>query len=172
MRYFTDLNHIYTSHPCMYKDDYVNGKGFGWIDADNAKQSVYSFWREDEKEAIVCILNNTAQSYEQFVVPVPCEGTYIEILNSEKDIYDGCNMCNYYPVVSRKISSKNSRFADEIEIRIAPWSAIYLLVDKKKEARKKAAGAKKKAAKAETAVVEKQAGKSRRKKATKTGKNA
>jgi 1,4-alpha-glucan branching enzyme len=143
MRYFTDLNRIYTSHPCMYKDDYVNGKGFAWIDADNAKQSVYSFYREDEKEAIVCILNNTAQSYENYTIPVPYEGTYTEILNSEKDIYDGCNMCNYNPVVSRKNPDGNAHFADVIDIRIAPWTAIYLLVDKKKEARKKATAAKK-----------------------------
>jgi 1,4-alpha-glucan branching enzyme len=143
MRYFTDLNRIYTSHPCMYKDDYVNGKGFAWIDADNAKQSVYSFYREDEKEAIVCILNNTAQSYENYTIPVPYEGTYTEILNSEKDIYDGCNMCNYNPVVSRKNPDGNAHFADVIDIRIAPWTAIYLLVDRKKEARKKTTAAKK-----------------------------
>lgn len=155
MRYFTDLNHIYTSHACMYADDYVNGKGFAWIDADNAKQSVYSFYRENDKEAIVCILNNTAGSYDEYTVPVPAEGTYVEILNSEKDIYDGCNMCNYNPVVSRKNPVKGARFADVIDIRLAPWAAVYFLIDKKKEQRKKAAEEKKRSAKADAAAQKK-----------------
>ncbi len=152
MRYFTDLNHIYSSHPCMYRDDYT-GKGFGWIDADNAKQSIFSFYREDEKEVIVCILNNTSQSYEDYTLPVPAEGIYTEILNSEKDIYDGCNMCNYEPVSSRKNPDKKARFADLIDIRIAPWSAIYLLASKKKKtAKKKAADSKKAPAKKTSAA--------------------
>jgi 1,4-alpha-glucan branching enzyme len=137
LRYFTDLNRIYTSHPCMYKDDYTANRDFGWIDADNAKQSIYSFYREDEKEILVCILNNTAQSYENYTIGVPFEGTYTEILNSEKDIYDGCNMCNYEPVESKKNPDKNARFENTVDIRIAPWSAIYLLCSKKKKPAKK-----------------------------------
>ncbi|MBR2825461.1 MAG: 1,4-alpha-glucan branching protein GlgB, partial [Solobacterium sp.] len=65
LRYFTDLNRIYLSHPCLYKDDY-DYKGFKWIDADNAQQSIFSFYREDEKEVLVCIMNLTSASYEEF----------------------------------------------------------------------------------------------------------
>ncbi|MDO5110537.1 MAG: alpha amylase C-terminal domain-containing protein, partial [Erysipelotrichaceae bacterium] len=73
---------------------------------------------------------------EDYTLPVPAEGIYTEILNSEKDIYDGCNMCNYEPVSSRKNPDKKAGFADLIDIRIAPWSAIYLLASKKKKTAK------------------------------------
>ncbi len=130
LRYFTDLNKIYLSHPCLYKFDY-DMKGFEWMDADNAKQSVYSFARSDESEFIVCIMNMTPTSYEKFPVFVPAKGTYTEILNSEKDIYDGCNMCNYKPIASHA-SKADSKFKDQIEIRLAPFAAVWLSMPRTK----------------------------------------
>ena len=132
LRYFTDLNNIYQSHSCMYKYDYDYTKGFKWLDADNSDQSVFSFYREDEKEYIVCIMNLTEASYDSYDIFVPQSGTYTEILNSEKDIYDGCNMCNFEPVKSWKIKDDNTKFKDKITIRLAPWAAIYFVCKKRK----------------------------------------
>ena len=125
LRYFTDLNKIYSSHPCLYQYDYGPKQGFKWLDADNAKQSIYSFYREDDKEYLVCVLNMMPQSYENYDISVPAAGTYTEILNSEKDIYDGCNMCNFEPVKARPVDQPDAPFAHKITIRIAPWSAIW-----------------------------------------------
>ncbi|MCR5794745.1 MAG: 1,4-alpha-glucan branching protein GlgB [Solobacterium sp.] len=137
LRYFTDLNKIYNAHACLYKYDY-DPKGFKWIDADNARQSIYSFYREDEKEYLVCVLNMTPQQYEVFEIGVPQEGTYTEILNSEKDIYDGCNMCNFEPAVSHKSDSNVTKFASSITIRIAPFAAIWFTCPKKRSRSRKA----------------------------------
>lgn len=131
LRYFTDLNNIYKAHPCLSKYDYYFDKGFKWIDADNAKQSIYSFYREDDSEVLVCILNMLASSYEIYDIEVPFAGTYTEILNSEKDIYDGCNMCNFEPVKSIKKDGKN-----KITIRIAPFTAIWLTCPKPMKGKK------------------------------------
>ena len=137
LRYFTDLNKIYNAHACLYKYDY-DPKGFKWIDADNSKQSIYSFYREDEKEYLVCVLNMTGQQYEVFDVGVPQEGTYTEILNSEKDIYDGCNMCNFEPVVSHKSEGYVTKFENSVTIRIAPFAAIWFTCPKKRTRSRKA----------------------------------
>lgn len=126
LRYFTDLNKIYTAHPCLWKYDYYFGKGFQWINADNSEQSVYTFYREDDSEVLVCILNMLATSYEVYDIRVPVAGTYTEILNSEKDIYDGCNMCNFEPVKSSKKKGENM-----ITIRLAPFAAIWFTCPKK-----------------------------------------
>jgi 1,4-alpha-glucan branching enzyme len=126
-RYFTDLNKIYQTHPALYQYDY-DPKGFHWINADNAKQSVYSFYRTDGKEDLICILNCTKASYENYNIEVPEDGTYTEILNSEKDIYDGCNMCNFTPVRSWKNPDRKSAFSNCITIRIAPYAAIWFTV--------------------------------------------
>lgn len=132
LRYFTDLNKIYDAHACLYQHDY-DQSGFHWIDADNAQQSIFTFYREDEKEYLVCVMNLTAQSYEIYDIGVPQAGTYTEILNSEKDIYDGCNMCNYQPLSSWKNPDKNTEFEDGITLRIAPFAAIWLTCPKKRK---------------------------------------
>lgn len=126
-RYTSDLNKIYYYHPSLYKYDYEQ-KGYKWIDADNAKQSIYSYYREADDECLVVILNMTPVSYEAFSVNVPYKGTYTELINSEKDIYSGCNMCNYRPIRS-KYDKINKR--DFITIRIAPFAGIIFTCKKR-----------------------------------------
>ena len=132
LRYFTDLNKIYTSHPCMYENDY-DYAGFKWIDADNEVQSIYTYYRESEKEVIVCLFNMTPVSYEDYDIGVPYSGTYTEILNSEKDIYNGCNMCNFEPVKAVKDPRPETRFDYKIKLRIAPFGAVWMRCPKRKK---------------------------------------
>ena len=120
-RYIRDLNAIYSHHKAFYELDYTYD-GFEWIDADNINQSIYVYERKYKKEHFVVVLNMTPISYENFRIGVPHAGTYVELINSEKDIYDGCNMCNYEPIESEEIPMHHR--PDSIDIRIAPFSAI------------------------------------------------
>jgi 1,4-alpha-glucan branching enzyme len=122
-RFVRDLNHIYKFHPCLSRYDFTPS-GFHWIDADNLAQSLYSFYREDEKSVFIVLLNMTPQSYEEYRVGVPYVGTYLEVINSEKAIYDGCDMCNFAPIDSSDIAAHGYR--QSINLRIAPFSAMYL----------------------------------------------
>ncbi len=135
LRYFADLNKIYQNHSCLYKYDYDYTKGFKWLDADNSEQSVFSFYREDEKEYLVVVLNLTGQSYENYDIYVPQKGTYTEILNSEKDIYDGCNMCNYEPLKAWDSKNEEDKFKNKLTIRLAPFAAIYFVSKKRKSSK-------------------------------------
>ncbi len=127
-RYIRDLNQIYLHHSCLSRFDYET-RGFRWIDADNTNQSIYSFLREDEISIIVVVLNMTPTAHENFQLGVPMQGEYVEIINSEKDIYEGCNMCNFEPV--QAYQQNNHRFDYTISIRVAPFAAIYFEVCKK-----------------------------------------
>ena len=126
-RFFRDLSHIYKHHSCLSHHDYKH-HGFKWIDADNASQSIYSYYREDEESVVIVILNMTPVSYENYRIGVPYKGSYTEIINTEKDIYDGCNMCNFEPLVSEKHEAH--RFDNSILVRIAPFAGIYLEMKK------------------------------------------
>ena len=126
-RFFRDLSHIYKYHSCLSHHDYKH-HGFKWIDADNASQSIYSYYREDEESVVIVILNMTPVSYENYRIGVPYKGSYTEIINTEKDIYDGCNMCNFEPLVSEKHEAH--RFDNSILIRIAPFAGVYLEMKK------------------------------------------
>ncbi len=118
-----DLNDIYRYNAAFYRYDY-DPKGFKWIDADNKDQRIYSYVRYDDKKCYVVILNMSPISYEKFELGVPTYGYYGEIMNSEKDIYGGCNMCNYHKLVARKGNLHGFKY--KIEMRIAPYGAIIL----------------------------------------------
>ena len=125
-RLIRDLSLLYLSHPAFYKYDY-DPEHFRWIDADNYQQSIYVYYRFDENDCFVTVLNMTPNEYRGYRIGVPFEGTYVEEINSEKDIYCGCNMCNYVPIRSQKEWSHN--LPDSIDITIAPYAAIIFRVD-------------------------------------------
>jgi len=120
-RYIRDLNHVYFYHTALSNQDYAH-PGFKWIDADNASQSIYSFLREDEHSTVVVVLNMTPNAFEHFRLGVPHAGLYTEIMNTEKDIYNGNNMCNYFPLNSEDYPSHG--YPQSINIRIAPFAGI------------------------------------------------
>ncbi len=132
LRYFSDLSRIYSQYPSLYKYDY-DYKGFKWIDPDNNEQSIYSYYREADDECIVTVLNMTPVSRAQFRLKVPYKGTYTELLNSERDIYGGCNMCNFKPVQSKHDRKKGE---DYITIDVAPFGGVMLICKKRKERKK------------------------------------
>jgi 1,4-alpha-glucan branching enzyme len=120
-RFMRDLNHIYYYHSCLSAKDY-HTKGFKWLDADNAAQSIYTFYREDEHACVVVVLNMTPNSFEHFRLGVPYPGLYTEIINSEKDIYHGSNMCNFFPLTTEDYPSHGQN--QSINLRIAPFAGI------------------------------------------------
>ncbi len=127
-RFTKDLNHIYLHHSELYKNDY-NEYGFTWIDADNINQSIYIYKRESDTGVMIVILNMLDVSYQEFEIGVPYHGEYYEIINSEKDIYGGCNMCNYEPLKSIHKTTHKQKYT--IKVRIAPFSGIVLKLKRK-----------------------------------------
>lgn len=129
--YFRDLCGIYNAYDAFHSKDY-NPESFKWIDPDNYKQSIYSFIRYEEKRAFVVILNMKPISYTDYRIGVPYAGTYTELINSEKDIYGGCNMCNFKPIKSKKVASHG--FTNSIEIDLAPYAGVIFSVPIRKRA--------------------------------------
>lgn len=121
VRFFRDCSRIY-GHTESFTHDFSTDN-FQWIDADNADQSIYAYVRKYQEEIIVCVFNMSSSSYENYRIGVPGKGTYAELINSEKDIYNGCNMLNYKPLVSEKMKAHG--FADSIRIAIAPFAGMY-----------------------------------------------
>ena len=115
-RFIIDLNKIYLHYPILSKYDY-NPENFRWLDADNNIDSVYTFTRFNKKELFIIVLNNSYKSFEEYIIDNVKNGEYYELINSEKDIYHGCNMCNFKPI---KVTD------GKLNIRIAPLSAMIL----------------------------------------------
>ncbi len=122
-RLIRDLNRIYTTHPAMYQDEY-DSKTFGWIMADNADQSVYIFRRESENECMIFVFNMTPNFYWDYDVGVPYEGTYEEILNTDKDVYGGWNQYNGLPLETHGSGIHNQKY--RITIKLPTFGAVFL----------------------------------------------
>lgn len=129
-RYFEDMSKIYQYYPALSCYDY-DPTNFAWIDADNESQSIYSYYREDATSIFVVILNMTPISYESYRIGTPLLATYTELMNTEKEIYEGCDMANFVPIKAEKIAAH--RFNQSINLRIAPFAGILLHAKKAKD---------------------------------------
>ncbi|MFV0380368.1 MAG: 1,4-alpha-glucan branching protein GlgB [Anaerorhabdus sp.] len=120
-RFIKDINGIYQHHESLSSLDY-DYNGFKWIDVNNSDYSIYSYIRKCKDEELIVCLNMTGNSYKSYHLPVPKKGEYFELINSEKDIYNGCNMCNFNTI--KTIDENLLGYDQYIDICVAPFSAI------------------------------------------------
>ena len=125
LQYIKELNNFYLKEKALYSND-RNWKGFEWIDADNAEQSVYIYCRTcaSGKHKDIVVLNFGTGYYEDFRIGVPKEGTYIESFNSDRLEYGGSGCTNEGELKSEKISCHGKE--QSISIKLAPLSGIIL----------------------------------------------
>lgn len=128
-RFCRDLNLIYLNQLELSRNDY-NEYGFQWLDADNTDHCIYIYRRESVDGVMVIVLNLLPWAHEDYQIGVPYAGEYYELINSEKDIYGGCNMGNYQPLESYDMEIHHQKQA--IKIRIAPFAGIILKLDQSK----------------------------------------
>ncbi|MBQ1826603.1 MAG: 1,4-alpha-glucan branching protein GlgB [Erysipelotrichaceae bacterium] len=122
-RLVRDLNIVYKDTPAFWRGDY-HPETYRWIDADNSIQRVFSYIRYDGKDCYVVLLNMSPVSYEDFRIGVPTYGFFTEIINSERDIYDGCNMCNFHKVRATKQPKHGFKYS--MSVRLAPYAGIIM----------------------------------------------
>ena len=91
-----DLNHLYTSEPALYEADF-DPSGFEWIDFQDRDNGVVSFLRRgrDPEWFLVFACNFTPVPRPGYRIGVPSPGFYMEVLNSDAEIYGGSNMGNF-----------------------------------------------------------------------------
>ncbi|MFK7853407.1 MAG: 1,4-alpha-glucan branching protein GlgB [Granulosicoccus sp.] len=90
-----DLNKLYTSHPALHETD-CNALGFEWIDCDDVEQSVISYYRysADRDRSVITICNFTPVIRNNYRIGVNEPGNYVELLNSDDEIYGGSGQGN------------------------------------------------------------------------------
>jgi 1,4-alpha-glucan branching enzyme len=123
--YIKELLKIYKRSKPLYELDHLY-EGFEWIDVNNKDQSIFSFVRKGNKdeEFLVIICNFTHQTYENYLVGVPTEGSYREILNSDADRSGGANYINKKVIKTQEASFHGRPFS--IQLTIPAFSIIIL----------------------------------------------
>ena len=125
-RFFRDLCQIYRTYKAFYSFDYERSF-FRWIDADDYRQSIYIYTRCDEDHCFVIVLNMRPIAYTDYRIGVPFAGRYTELINSEKDIYSGCNMVNENELWTSSFRAHG--LPQSIGIDLAPYAAAIFMTD-------------------------------------------
>jgi len=112
-----DLLHLYKANRALYEWD-RSWESFGWINADDAYRSIFSFVRKsrDGKNNLLFVCNFTPVAYDDYRVGVPAKKTYKLVLNSDDAKYGGTG-------AERPVSYK----AEDSECDGQPYSIGYPL---------------------------------------------
>ena len=91
---FMDLNRLYRDTPALYELDFSD-EGFEWIDYEDRDNSILSWLRRDHHGGfVISITNFTPVVRHDYVLGVPEEGQYRELLNTDNLRYGGSGLLN------------------------------------------------------------------------------
>jgi 1,4-alpha-glucan branching enzyme len=93
-RLVRDLNRIYRELPALHERD-CEGEGFEWLIVDDRENSVFAWLRKAPGAPPVAVVANmTPAQRDNYRVPLPIDGTWQEVLNSDASIYGGSGVGN------------------------------------------------------------------------------
>ncbi len=87
----TDLNHLYRSHPALWRDDH---DGWSWL-MENVDSSVLVYRRHNGDRSLTFIFNMTPVLRDNYRIGISEEGYYHECLNSDALTYGGTGKGNF-----------------------------------------------------------------------------
>ncbi|TYR29999.1 1,4-alpha-glucan branching protein GlgB [Mesorhizobium microcysteis] len=88
-RLLRDLNRAYRDKPALHARD-CEPEGFRWLIADDAQNSVFAWLRSAPDAPLVAVISNfTPVIRESYAVPLPADGTWREIVNTDAEDYGG-----------------------------------------------------------------------------------
>jgi 1,4-alpha-glucan branching enzyme len=120
-----EINALYRREPALYQvdDDY---RGFEWIDFRDGEGSVISFVRYalNRNDFIVFVCNFTPVPRLDYRIGVPKPGRYLEILNSDAEMFGGSNMGNGGSVMAEE-SGSHGRPAS-VTLTLPPLAVLAL----------------------------------------------
>lgn len=119
LRYITDLNRLYLTHPALSQWDY-RGEGFGWLDCHQEGRCIYALERRGEGERLVFVLNLSDQP-QRYRLSVEGLGRLTPLLNTDWQDYGGS--------VPRDTGAV-PRGAEGFHFDLAPFSGLCLLAEK------------------------------------------
>ncbi|MBC2667486.1 1,4-alpha-glucan branching protein GlgB [Novosphingobium flavum] len=95
-----DLNRLYREKPALHARD-CEGEGFDWLIVDDSQNSVFAWLRKAPGAAPIAIVSNmTASPREGYRLPLPHDGRWAEVLNSDAPVYGGSGIGNMGAITS------------------------------------------------------------------------
>ncbi|WP_295633616.1 1,4-alpha-glucan branching protein GlgB [Novosphingobium sp.] len=89
-----DLNRLYRATPALHARD-CEAEGFAWLIVDDAANSVFAWLRKaPDANPVMIVSNMTPVQRDFYRVPLPHDGVWREVLNSDAAIYGGSGTGN------------------------------------------------------------------------------
>ncbi|MBN9554918.1 MAG: 1,4-alpha-glucan branching protein GlgB [Alphaproteobacteria bacterium] len=89
-----DLNRLYRDHPALHGRD-CEGEGFSWTIPDDRQNSVFAWIRRAPgSPPVLVVANLTPVVRRDYAVPVPADGQWRELINSDALVYGGSGQGN------------------------------------------------------------------------------
>ena len=143
------LNNLYKETPALWQIDY-SWDGFQWISSEDNANSVIAFRRIDKSgKEIIAIFNFTPNSFDEYRIGVPSEGSYKVVLDTSLEKYGGSTIAKHPAYKTRKKAMHG--FEQSIGLKLSGLSAIYLEKASKKTSKPKNKAASEKAKKVKKA---------------------
>ncbi len=121
-----DLNILYRENPALHAHDF-QPEGFQWVTCEDEENSVLVFLRRSRYESIICAFNFTPVPRENYVIGVPEDGSYTEVLNSDASWYGGTNVGNAGKVVA--VRQQEHGFDYSLKLTLPPLAGLFLQKD-------------------------------------------
>jgi 1,4-alpha-glucan branching enzyme len=119
-----DLNRIYREHDSLWSLD-SDPAGFEWIDANDTMHNTFSFIRKNPAgTAVISAVNFAANPHEGYRLGVPHTGTWLEILNTDSELYGGSGVGNLGAVVAEDVPWHG--LPASVVLRVPPLGAVWL----------------------------------------------
>ncbi|MBM3711527.1 MAG: 1,4-alpha-glucan branching protein GlgB [Actinobacteria bacterium] len=118
-----DLNALYKESPSLWQRD-SSSDGFTWLVGDDGVGNTLAYLRSaDNGSQIISITNFSPVPHEQYHLPIPKLGNWIEALNTDDVKYGGSGVINS----QIKVEQIHHRGFDySAVIRLAPLATIWL----------------------------------------------
>ena len=118
-----DLNSLYRQSPALWQRD-SSSDGFTWLVGDDGAGNTLAYLRSaDDGSEIISITNFSPVPHEQYHLPIPKVGKWVEILNTDDLKYGGSGVINS-EIKVEKIQHRGFEYS--AIIRLAPLATIYL----------------------------------------------
>ena len=117
------VNELYKNSPALYERDF-DSHGFEWIDCHDYEQSILSFIRQSDQQKMICIFNFTPVPREHYRIGLPESGEYLELVNSDSELFGGSNKGNAGIVYTENQPWMNQQYS--AELTLPPLSVVVL----------------------------------------------
>ena len=95
-----DLNRLYRESPALHARD-CESEGFEWLVADDCENSVFAWLRRTPGARPIAVVSNMTPALRtDYRLPLPHDGVWGEVLNTDAEIYGGSGKGNFGQVIA------------------------------------------------------------------------